>query len=1605
MPFKDELLILVEIVTQTSPSELLLALNQWRQRSLITDSQINFQVVARENLAQEGINLEINASAEMSDLLEGLRIWQERDLLNGAQIRVEVQVNASHPSLLEGLEEWLQLGFLSESKIKQLCQENLSCVLTPLPYSVTAAPTPRPIIIKNAIPTKSSPKIIPERPKSPSKLRQMLQSLMAELSVLWLLLLGVFMIVVSSGVIAASLWEKFPAAGQYSVLWLYTLVFWGASFWASQKPNLRLTRMALRLVTLLLVPMNFVAIDSLGLWRNPLNWLIIVPAALSLTAIMVQLFRGKYEVNRPNRFSRSLITHLGLSYLHWGWGISGFPLWATYLGVVGTALINVSRPPEIDGELEQPKTERLAPFSLNGAIAVYALAILLVRAIFIAQVEITQLGLALGICGWLASRQARSSVAVWERIGGSLLLLGWLLSVVAVPWQALAVSGLGIGFCTRRLLRSWLQFDLAALLLIGLQGLWLLWRLIPVAITQGAIAWGTRLTGSEDTPWALLSLVLFPYLISILVLKDWFSRLGKRQLAALAGKIALLFGTILTVLSLVNPALRTLNFAASTVVLGTLTLRQVKRANRQLSASEYVPSIPLAHFTHIAGLITLASGIDWALPKLSLGIWAIILLLLMALELFLSKRYQVSSSSLLHLLGNSAWNLGLILGGLAYGLLLLNQGAVLANSTFLFDRPVIALEWCLVWGIAPVALTGVGTGNLTQRQVASWLSVVALVIWQWLTLAPLLLHWLGQGISANFAIASLSLSMAAALMLVNTRNLQQLVAAAITIGLGLSWVALSLWVGSFGWALRQEASWLLAGAIASTSLWIFRHRLRGSSSPLGAIYAQALDGWATFLCSVTLFRLLDNEVTSASALATWLLMGATAYRSGQSSGNPNSVIGVKDSRGITHPQLPGGEPGRGELGEGFETNNQNHPANIQRSVIWLSIAVLLLGQIPTWGGVETRLTSLGIASGLMFFQTRRLQQLEAAAISVGLALGLVAALIAIWPLSILAWLLVGAIAIIALWSLRQWLSQSNPETGVASSSDGEDSRGAGSRGQGRYLAMLYARACDGWAITLCSVELVALTFHSLVVYWNWISASSLSILVSALILGAIAYRSWPSPSNWGIYGIGWSLELLTIQILDVTEYSLIALAIANTVLGLITQLAGDWWHRHAGKPEMLSSWNILPLFYGALGAALRWGVFSSWTGLITLGFMLIAIGVGRRSQGLKPLLYLSIAGISISAYELLCYQIANLPRGDQLLAMAALAASFVYGYRLLSPGLTNYLRLTPAELKWVAHLHWALGSCLLVGAVFHPVEVHKLLGLGAGIFLTRYAIFQGRNHPNQTRAEIWVYLGILEAAAIGVYIGSIIPDNTLFIRYLAPWLGAIASLGAVAGYLLPWQLWGWPPRPWQVVALILPLLGIGGYLEKVNEVSLLMVAGFYAWLARIRQQPRWYYLTLLLVNWAIVRWLAQFQSSIPFAYSSLVGVSLICCAWIEPTCRGREGKPLRHYLRLLGTGIIGGAALWLHHQTGILPGIVSLVAIFAGLALRIRAFLYIGTLTFLADAFYHLVILIFDYPLLKWVVGLLVGLSLLSIAGSFETRRAQLTALLQNWLTELQEWD
>jgi len=132
---------------------------------------------------------------------------------------------------------------------------------------------------------------------------------------------------------------------------------------------------------------------------------------------------------------------------------------------------------------------------------------------------------------------------------------------------------------------------------------------------------------------------------------------------------------------------------------------------------------------------------------------------------------------------------------------------------------------------------------------------------------------------------------------------------------------------------------------------------------------------------------------------------------------------------------------------------------------------------------------------------------------------------------------------------------------------------------------------------------------------------------------------------------------------------------------------------------------------------------------------------------------------------------------------------------------------------------------------------------------------------------------------------------------------------------------------------------------------------------------------------------------------------LIDSAQFDPHLKLPQQKQTRHNLRLLATGAICGFALLFHQSTGIQPGILSILAFFAGLILRVRAFLCIGTATFLLNAFYQLIVFIFHHPFLKGVIGLLVGITFIWIAANFEARRAQLTSLGRNWIAQLPEWE
>ncbi|UBF28899.1 hypothetical protein K9N68_14285 [Kovacikia minuta CCNUW1] len=570
-------------------------------------------------------------------------------------IILELVVRSAHPALLEGLDVWLRLGLLSDETVRQVCEENLVCAirqpvavssqvendfLTELPPVAAEQPL-------TDIAARDSP-----LPRPRGWLAQITQSFMAELSVVWLLFLGVFMVVVSSGVLAASQWRNFSPVGQYGILLGYTLAFWLVSVLTGRRPNLRLTSHMVQIATLLLIPVNFWMMDSFRLSQSISGFSLVAIAAPLLTLVIFSLL--KPTPTEPGNTRLILGTAIVLAWLQWGWGWRGFPLVATYVGTIVASLALVYQDRGVgggdwgvgnrgdggDGEVEEegevgtssipiphppshtshptPHTPHPTPLSSGFITVAFSVLLLLARAVFVAKVPITRLGLAAGICGWLLCWLSRRNVAhaIWSQVGAGLLLVGWFVAVmVTPPWQAIAISGLGLWLLGDYLLRSGQASYLLAGWLVGLQTVWLLWRIIPPNWQQQLIDTGIQLAGSIAMPAALLGLWFFPYLLLTVFLAFRLRRWQRLDLAKQAELLALGLGIVLAALSSGNSLVRSLN-----LVLSTLTLAAVVISRRTR------PEVPLIYLTHATGLGAIVACIHQIFPNLSLNTWASVFL-------------------------------------------------------------------------------------------------------------------------------------------------------------------------------------------------------------------------------------------------------------------------------------------------------------------------------------------------------------------------------------------------------------------------------------------------------------------------------------------------------------------------------------------------------------------------------------------------------------------------------------------------------------------------------------------------------------------------------------------------------------------------------------------------------------------------------------------------------------------------------------------------------------------------------------------------------------------------------------------------------------------
>ena len=481
----------------------------------------------------------------------------------------------------------------------------------------------------------------------------LVQSFLAEVSVLWLLFLGVFLVVVSSGVLAASQWQSFSTVGQYSILLVYTLAFGGASYWTAGRAKLQTTAQMLKATTLLLIPLNLWMMDALGVFNTSVGLAILASVGLSLVTLVLA----------PQQ--RTSLNLLGLSWLHWGWGFATWPLVATYLGTVGSAVSLVWGAPDasIEGSEETNK-----PVPQPGRVLVeIALLILVVRSLWVAQIPIAQLGLAIGICGWLLCRLQRH-YPLWPQLGAGLMLLGWLVSVAQQPLQAIGISGLA-GWLLVERLRQQMQDHyqlrtLAALWLIGLQTCGLLWLTLPIGLRQALLTTVERFSIEPVSALNFAGVWLYGYVGLMLLGARQFQRRGQITWARLTEQLTLGISTLLVLCALSQAQ----SFLFTGSLLGlTLTLSSITRLRHSGTNG-------LIYSTHGAALVTFLSGIhvisEW-FGGLTEPQWALVFIGLATVEWLVSvatQRYTKWRQSALYL--------GIGLSLIAYSLLLNNWGSL-----------------------------------------------------------------------------------------------------------------------------------------------------------------------------------------------------------------------------------------------------------------------------------------------------------------------------------------------------------------------------------------------------------------------------------------------------------------------------------------------------------------------------------------------------------------------------------------------------------------------------------------------------------------------------------------------------------------------------------------------------------------------------------------------------------------------------------------------------------------------------------------------------------------------------------------------------------------
>ena len=141
----------------------------------------------------------------------------------------------------------------------------------------------------------------------------------------------------------------------------------------------------------------------------------------------------------------------------------------------------------------------------------------------------------------------------------------------------------------------------------------------------------------------------------------------------------------------------------------------------------------------------------------------------------------------------------------------------------------------------------------------------------------------------------------------------------------------------------------------------------------------------------------------------------------------------------------------------------------------------------------------------------------------------------------------------------------------------------------------------------------------------------------------------------------------------------------------------------------------------------------------------------------------------------------------------------------------------------------------------------------------------------------------------------------------------------------------------------------------------------------------------------------------------MIGLSVLYILEVDHRWQPVSARQERHRLRSFATLLIGLTAIFQAETAApIVIGLSLLISfgfIGLGLSTQVRAYLYMGTLTFAMQILRTITLFISIDGRMLWAIGIMLGITLIWVAATFEARRAQITELLNQWTDMLRHWE